>query len=161
MIKIEISGTGDEVRNELLKLLGLQATVAQVQPQVHEESAKETETEQAPSRSRRLPTRKEPAGTSQMSWTEKEAEKLLNKVSPDARRIIAEVAKKPEGCKPSELVQVLGLKSRSVGGQLSSVGKEVKRMGNKPTPLLKVKADGGFVYKLDPIVANVAKKLTG
>lgn len=161
MIKVEVSGTGDEVRNELLKLLGLQAAVAQVQPQVREESAKEPETEKAPSRGRRLPNTKEPAGTSQMSWTEKEAEKLLNKISPDARRIIAEVAKRPEGYKPSELVQVLGLKTRSVGGQLSSVGKEVKRMGNKPTPLLRVKADGEFVYKLDSIVANVAKKLAG
>lgn len=159
MIKIEISGPGDEVRNELLKLLGLQPSVVETPPHGREETVKQPQMQQAPKRGRRARTGKELASAPQAPWTEEEAEKLLKKMKPEARRIIAEVAKRPEGYKRSELMQVLGLKGRSIGGWLGSVGRAVKRIGNKPSPLSREKVNGEFVYKLDSVLANVAKKL--
>ena len=156
MIKIEISGTGDEVRKEMLRLLGLQGPQAPVE--APEGQNQEAEAKATSGRKPRGRAGRKAAATASATWTEEEAEKLLSQIKPNAKRIIAELANKPEGYRRSELVQVLGASEQSVRGQLSSVGGALRRMGRKPSPISKEKADGDLIYKLNSVVAGIAKQ---
>ena len=156
MIKIELSGTGDEVRKEILRLLGLQESTAQTEPPVQEKKSKAAAVQTKPARTRRTGKGRTPAAPPQAAWTEEEAERLLSEIKSNARGIIAELAKKPEGYRRSDLIQVMGSKEQAIRGQLSSVGAALKRMG-KPSPIAREKVDGELIYKLDSVVAGVAK----
>jgi hypothetical protein len=160
MIKIEFNGSGDEVRNEMLRLLGLQ------EPMVQSEGVKEEKSEEAPVQpvqaKERRPRRAKKAGAAAAaSWTEKEAETLIKQIKPNAKNIMTELANKPEGYRISALARALGLQESAVRGQLSSVGFALKRMGRKPSPIKREKIDGKLTYKLDSVVAGVAKQQSG
>jgi hypothetical protein len=150
MIKVEFSGSGDEVRNEMLKLLGLQGPKA--------EAASAPADQPAPVKARRARRGRKAAAPSQPEWTEEEAGILLGEIKPNARKILAELANKPAGYKRSDLIQVLGSSEQAIRGQLSSVGSALRRMKKTPSPISKEKVDGEFTYMLDPAVAGVAKK---
>jgi hypothetical protein len=158
MIKIEFSGSGDEVRNEALKLLGLAEPKTQVQSPVQGRKRKTAAVQPAPAKSRGGRIGRKPATAPPAAWTEKDAETLLNQIKPNAKRIVAELANKPEGYPRSELAQVLGFKEQSIRGQLSSVGFALRRMEKKPSPISRQKIDGEFTYKLDSVVADVVKQ---
>ena len=53
---------------------------------------------------------------------------------------------------------VLESNVQSLKGQLSSVGVALKKMENKSSPLSRESIDGEFAYKLDSVVAGVAKQ---
>jgi hypothetical protein len=157
MIKIEFNGSGDEIRNEMLRLLGLAEPKAESENPVQRRKRKVVEIQPAPVEVRRGRIGRKPATTPSATWTKKDAETLLNQIKPNAKRIIAELANKPEGYRRSELTQILGLQEQSIRGQLSSVGFALRRMGNKPSPISNEKIDGEFTYKLDSVVAAMAK----
>jgi hypothetical protein len=152
MIKFEVSGTGEEVRNELLKLLGLQ------EPQTETIVTKAAGVPPAAARVRRTRRSRKPESAPEVSWTSEEAEKLMNEIKYNAKKILIELANKPDGYQRSDLIQTLGYSEQAVRGQLSSIGSALKRMGNKPSPISKGKIDEVFTYKLDPTVASVAKQ---
>ena len=157
MIKIELSGTGDEVRKEILRLLGLQETMAEPESPPQEEKSKVSAAQTKPVKTRRTRKSRKAAAPAPVPWTEEEAETLLSEIKPNAKKIMAELAKKPEGYRRSELVEALGSKEQSIRGQLSSVGAALKRMGGKPSPILKEKVDGELIYKIDSVVAGLVK----
>jgi hypothetical protein len=158
VIKIEFNGSGDEVRNEMLRLLGLGEPKAQSEIPVQRRKRKVIEVHPAPVEVRRGRVGRKPATTQSVNWTKKDAETLLNQIKPNAKRIIAELSNKPEGYRRSELTRMLGLQEQAIRGQLSSVGFALRRMGNKPSPISNEKVDGEFTYKLDSIVAGMAKQ---
>jgi hypothetical protein len=158
MIKIEFSGNGDEVRNEMLRLLGLAEPKAQSEIPVHRRKRRVAEGQSAPVEVRRGRVGRKPTTTPSATWTKKDAKMLLNQIKPNAKRIIAELSNKPEGYLRSELTQKLGLQEQAIRGQLSSVGFALRRMGNKPSPISNQKMDGEFTYKLDSVVAGMAKQ---
>ena len=157
MIKIEFSGTGEEVRNEMMKLLGLN------EPKIPEESKVKTEKQQVsvikpkPARVRSSRRKRKTPPVLSITWIEEEAKELFDRVSSNARKILAEMAQKPEGYKIKELAQALEIEEKSIKGQLSSVGIALKRMGGKPSPISREKINGELTYKLDPAVADVLK----
>jgi hypothetical protein len=160
MIKIEFNGSGEEVRNEMLRLLGLQ------EPKVQSEGVKEEKSEEVPiqpvqAKGRRQRRARKAGAVVAAAWTEKEAETLLKQIKPNAKNILAELANKPEGYRISALARALGLKESAVRGQLSSVGFALKRMDRKPSPIQREKIDGELTYKLDSVVAGVAKQQSG
>jgi len=162
MIKIELSGSGDEVRNEMLKLLGLQEPKVQTESPVQKkEKSKTAEAQPEPAKVQRARKGRKPGTHPQPAWTEKEAERLLNQIKPNAKRIMVELANKPEGYRKSELVQVLGLKEGALRGQLSSVGNAIRKMEKKTSPISREKVDGELTYKLDSVVAGIAKQQSG
>lgn len=154
MIKIEFNGNGEEVRNEMLRLLGLQESMGQA-GLAHEEVKEETSTKPAKVKGRRQ--RKAEAAAAAI-WTEKEAHTLLKQIKPNAKKIMKELANKPEGYRLSGLAQTLGLQEGAIRGQLSSIGFALRRMDRKPSPIKREKVDGELTYKLDATVANVAKQ---
>ena len=158
MIKIEFSGSGDEVRNEMLRLLGLAEQKVQAESPVQRRKRKVAEFEPALADARRGRAGRKPATTPSATWTKKDAKTLLNQIKPNAKRIVAELANKPEGYPRSELAQVLGFKEQSIRGQLSSVGFALRRMEKKPSPISRQKIDGEFTYKLDSVIADVVKQ---
>jgi hypothetical protein len=158
MIKIELSGSGEEVRNEMLRLLGLQEPKVQTESPAKEETSKTAEAQPEPTEVEHTRKGRKPAIHTQPAWTEEEAESLLNQIKPNAKRIMVELANKPEGYRKSELVQVLGLKEGALRGQLSSVGNAIKKMEKKTSPISREKVDGELTYKLDSVVAGVAKQ---
>jgi hypothetical protein len=157
MIKIEFNGSGEEVRNEMLRLLGLQEPKDPMEV-IKEEVTGKTAQQQDKVKTKRQRKGRKAQGASTPIWSEKEAENLLNQIKRNARRIIAELANKPEGYRISELAQSLGLQESAIRGQLSSVGFALKRMDRKPSPIQRVKIDGELTYKLDSVVAGVAKQ---
>jgi hypothetical protein len=158
MIKIEFSGSGDEARNEMLRLLGLAEKNSEAESPVQRRKRKVAEVEPAPVDARRGQAGRKPATTPSATWTKKDAKTLLNQIKPNAKKIIAELSNKPEGYLRSELTQKLGLQEQAIRGQLSSVGFALRRMGNKPSPISNQKIDGEFTYKLDSVVAGMAKQ---
>ena len=158
MIKIEFSGTGEEVRIEMLRLLGLAEKNSQAESPVQRRKGKVAEVEPAPEDARRGRAGRKPTTTPSATWTKKDAKTLLNQIKPNAKRIIAELSNKPEGYVRRELTQKLGLQEQAIRGQLSSVGFALRRMDNKPSPISNQKTDGQFTYKLDSVVADMAKK---
>lgn len=161
MIKIEFSGSGDEVRSEMLRLLGMPDPKTPIESPARTRKSKSAEVATTPTKARRVRRGRKPAISSQTAWTEKEAEKLLSEIKDNAKRIISELASKPEGYPRAELIQALGLQAQAIRGQLSSVGFALRRMGGKPSPISREKIDGEFIYKLDPIVAGVFKQAPG
>jgi len=154
MIKIEFSGTGEEVRVEMLKLLGLN------EPKASIESKKLTEDKpvaEIKSKATKRNTRQRNRKTG-LAWNEKEVTKLFQAIKPNAQKILLELAKKPEGYPRKDLLQALGLEERSAKGQLSSIGAALRRMGGKPSPISRNKKDGELTYGLDTIVAEVLNR---
>jgi hypothetical protein len=160
MIKIEFSGSGEEVRNEMMKLLGLN------EPTVPEESKVETDKQEVieikPKTARvRSPWRKRRTATAPpTTWTEEGGKELFDRISSNARKILAEMAQKPEGYKIKDLAQALRIEEKSIKGQLSSVGIALKRMSGKPSPISREKIDGELTYKLDSAVTHALKQLS-
>jgi hypothetical protein len=160
MIKIEFNGSGEEVRNEMLRLLGLQEPKVQSEG-VKEEKREEVPVQPTPGKGRRPRRAKKAISVVAAAWTEKEAETLLKQIKPNAKNIMVELAHKPEGYGIGELALALGLQESAVRGQMSSVGFALKRMGGKPSPIKREKIDGELTYKLDSVVAGLAKQQSG
>ena len=162
MIRIEFSGTGDEVRNEMLKLLGLQDIARKaesaLQEKAEEESSQSADSLPAATRSRRTRRKRGQATAQQTIWTEEDAARLMSEIKENARKILVELANRPEGYSRTELVKALGSSDQTVRGQLSSVGSALRRMGKKSSPISRTRVNNEFTYKLDPAVAAVAKQ---
>ncbi len=161
MIKIEFSGTGDEVRNEMLKLLGLSELAKSVETRGLKRVAGQTpqvaEGQPVSARGRRA-RRGRKAATQPTIWTEEDATRLFNEIKDNAKKILVELANNPDGYTRSDLVRALGSSEQTIRGQLSSVGSALRRMGRKSSPISRTKINGEFTYKLDPVVANTAKQ---
>jgi hypothetical protein len=84
MIKIELSGTGDEVRKEILRLLGLQETIAQTESPPKEEKSKVPAAQTKPVKTRRTQKSRKAAAPAQVPWTEEEA---TYESRPNAKKI--------------------------------------------------------------------------
>ncbi len=149
MIKIELTGTPDEIRSEMMMILGMTEN--------QESSSKELSLVSNAEGAQATPTgKKRGRKPAPKPWTEEEAQQFLDAIKPNARRIIVELAKKPEGYKKSELVQALGLAEPQIRGQLSSVGATMRKMENKPYPITKKMMDGRLTYVIDQTVGSVA-----
>src|SRR4051794_24092943 len=60
-------------------------------------------------------------------WDREDLTRLLNEIKPEARAILGELAKRPDGYSFDDLQQTLHLEGLTVGGQLSSVGHAKRR----------------------------------
>jgi hypothetical protein len=65
-------------------------------------------------------------------WTNEELAALWRDVTDGARKILTELAKRPEGYSNIELQQTLGMPGNAIGGTLSSVGVAARKFGPKP-----------------------------
>ena len=80
-------------------------------------------------------------GPEEAPWTEAEITQLWGGFTPNAQRIVAEIARRPDGYPTAALEEAVGLDMARIGGSLSSVGHNMKRLfwdGNtylKPWPL--------------------------
>ena len=160
MIRIEFSGTGEEVRNEMMNLLGLNKPEIPEKLKVKTEKQQVSETKPKPARVKSARRKKRTAQAPSPTWSEEEVKELFDRISSNARKILAEIAQKPEGHKIKELAQALGIEEKSIKGQLSSVGKVLIKMGGKQSPISREKIDGDLTYKLDPAVTDVLKHLS-
>jgi hypothetical protein len=154
MIKIEFNGTGEEVRNEMLKLLGL---CTPEYPAVSnlpgsEQLPVELLAEAKKAHSRR--GRRKVSAVPEV-WTEAQVKRLLDEVRPNAHNILIELAKKPEGYLRKDLAAALNVQEQSIRGQLSSLGAALKRMGGRLSPLSHEVKDGEFTYVIDAGVAAI------
>ena len=158
MIKIEFNGTGEEVRSEMMKLLGLSEPNKLEESKVETEKQEKADIEPKSAKVRVPRKQKRTALAPSVAWTEEESKELFDRVSENARKILVEMAQKTEGYKNKELAQTLGIEVKSIKGQLSSVGKTLRKMGGKPSPISREKIDGEVIYSLDPAVAGVLKQ---
>jgi hypothetical protein len=97
-------------------------------------------------------------------WTEDLIRVLWSRLKSNAKRILVEIAKHPEGIYLEEVDKRLGMDSRSRGGSLSSVGfamNAIRKRRNKDLtwPFRLDRSD--WKYKMNPIVAGFILELAG
>lgn len=92
-------------------------------------------------------------------WTPDEARRLWRELAPEARRILQELARRSEGYPQSNLSKALGLSPREIGGRLSSVGHAMRKLPNKPHPVVRERLNGELVYRLDREVAQIVQNI--
>jgi hypothetical protein len=91
-------------------------------------------------------------------WTPDEVRQLWVSITGDARRVLKEIANKPDGYNRDDLLKALSLQGSQLAGILSSVGHQMKRFPGKERP---VDLDWGiWVYRMPSEVAAEIPKLT-
>lgn len=106
-VTVSIEGTAEEVNNAIRTLAG-------VMGQAHPTEAK------AASR----------------AWSDGEIKTFFGGLKGNARRILREIAKQPEGYPRDQVVANVGMSGRTVGGSLSSVGHNRRKLyPKKPRPV--------------------------
>lgn len=88
-------------------------------------------------------------------WTAEELAQVWNEVTAGARRVLAEIARRPDGYPAAELQQALGMDGKAIGGTLSSVGVVSRRYGER-MPLYVFHWD---LYRMRPRIAEVVRRL--
>ena len=74
-----------------------------------------------------------------------------------SRKVLAEVAKHPDGYPVADLLAVLGVEGQKLGGMLSSLGFAIKRTQGKRDPLVRDWVLGQ--YRLAPDIAATVREL--
>lgn len=90
-----------------------------------------------------------------LPWTAEELAQVWNEVTAGARRVLAEIAKRPDGYPAAELQQALGMDGKAIGGTLSSVGVVSRRYGER-MPLYVFHWD---LYRMRPRIAEAVRRL--
>ncbi|GBD11547.1 hypothetical protein HRbin23_01214 [bacterium HR23] len=99
------------------------------------------------------------AEKAEREWTPGQVRRFWRRLSNDARRVLREMAKHPEGISWTALQQALGMRAREVGGTLSSVGHRMRGFAGLPRPVQKITLPEGKGYRLIPSVAKVIASL--
>lgn len=103
------------------------------------------------------------AQASEHAWSHDELARFWVQLTDPARRVLAEVAKRPAGYTFEDLAQALNTDMRRIGGNLSSVGHTMRRLYrvgdtySKPWPIDGDKYKG--VYRMDTKVAESIRNL--
>lgn len=79
--------------------------------------------------SEQSPQIKRGRGIALKKWTPDEFQTLWQHIRNEARLIMVELAKKPNGYSSMNLQQSLSLGGLSIGGRLSSVGHQIRKLG--------------------------------
>lgn len=73
-----------------------------------------------------------PRAAAAAGWAPEELAVYWGAIRDDARDIVAELAKRPEGYAFDDLQAILGLGAQNIGGRLSSVGHALRKFPGKP-----------------------------
>ncbi len=141
-VTITIEGNEEEIRGTLERLLTPPATAAPTEG----ETAGESEAPAAPAE----------------GWTPEEIEAIWEQITPHSRRILAEIAKRPQGYPFEDLQKVLGLAGLPVAGRLSSVGFAERRVAPQKRSSgakLVTRDYRARTYTMQPEVAEVIRSL--
>jgi hypothetical protein len=88
-------------------------------------------------------------------WTVEELSQVWSEITAGARRVLGEIARRPEGYPAAELQAALGMDGKAIGGTLSSVGVVSRRFGDR-MPLYVFHWD---VYRMRPRLADAVRRL--
>lgn len=142
-VTVTIEGEWSEVQ-ELLARLGERGVAKERVVAVRKEEA---------------PPSPPPEVEAEREWTVAQVRRFWRRLSSDARRVLKEVSKHPDGVAWTSLQQALGMRAREIGGTLSSVGHRMRRFPGLPRPLEKITLPEGPGYRLLPSVAQVIATL--
>jgi hypothetical protein len=144
---ITIEGDESEVRDILLRLAGNEATEkANIPSEIQSQSQSQGET--------KVRTRIEQP----TSWTPDLLRQFWSRLTPNARRIIDEITKHPDGIYQDDLDKRLGMTSKTRSGTLSSVGHAMRGQQFLKLPRL-VKLDRtDWKYKVDHGLARMLRE---
>ncbi|MDP9357829.1 MAG: hypothetical protein M3R02_21585 [Chloroflexota bacterium] len=93
------------------------------------------------------------------AWDEAELGAFLDMIKPDAREILVEIARRPEGYPWAEMQERLGLGGLAIAGRMSSIGHVMNRFpGKKP---LHERDYQRRVYRMDPDTAKMILRYAG
>lgn len=103
-------------------------------------------------------------GATRSPWTPGELARLWDYLTPNAQRVLATVARRPEGYAHEDLVRDLDSDMRSIGGNLSSVGHAMRRLFRSGDTYLKprpIENDYAWRrYRMDEDVAEMVRGLS-
>jgi hypothetical protein len=93
-------------------------------------------------------------------WTPADLKTLWMHTRPEARKIWAEVAKRPEGYPFAEVEKVFGLDGNQIAGRMSSIGHARNRcFPNREVPVKRDYSASGRRYLMDANHAAVIREL--
>ncbi len=141
MVKITIEGNPDEVARTLRRL-GRQAFVDEPQDG-------EQEVEQVSS----VPGDRM---DDKPSLSPEEVTQLLSQITPEARRILEEIARHPDSYTFQDLQRTLNLSGTEIAGRLSSVGHKMRHFRGKAGPVTRDYTQRE--YRMQPELAEVIRR---
>lgn len=145
-LTVTVEGEAEEVREALLRLFG-------GEPAGSPDAGAGSSLRPQPPGDEEPKTPPEPP----LPWTQEELARLWAYLTIPARRVLGEVAERPDGYRLEELEQALGSDMGRIGGNLSSVGHAMRRLYRvgdsytKPWPISRDKYTR--VYLMDEGVA--------
>jgi hypothetical protein len=69
-----------------------------------------------------------------VEWTQEDFAAFWAKVRPDAQKVLAIVAKQPDGCPMTTVEKALGWKGLQIAGRMSSVGHVMRKFPGRQWP---------------------------
>jgi hypothetical protein len=146
-VQIEATANDEASRRELESVLGRLLRLSEARSSNGEPAGATEE----------LPDDGEPA-VNPSQWTFRSFEQLWELLSPGARRVLTELARKPSGYPDRELEAALGMDIQTIGGYLASVGRR-KAQFLAQEPVYRKDATTGWQFVLAPDVAGYIKVL--
>jgi len=86
-------------------------------------------------------------------WSVEEVATFLDMIKPDAREILVEIAKRPDGYPWAEMQEHVGLSGLAIAGRMSSIGHAMNRFPAKQP--LHERDYQRRVYRMDPKYAEI------
>jgi len=74
-------------------------------------------------------------GSPVVDWTPDDFTGLWNGLTADAKALLGEYAKKPEGCSAADIEKALGWTGLQIAGRMSSIGHQMRRYPKRPYPV--------------------------
>lgn len=98
-------------------------------------------------------------GVNPSGWTFRDFESLWYVLSPGAKKVLTEIARRPSGYPDEELAVAVGMKTvQEVGGSLASVGRRLAQFPGRD-PVYRKQGGMGGSYTLAPEVAGFIQVL--
>lgn len=101
--------------------------------------------------------RKNSAPTDKLPLTPEEIPQLINKLTDEARKLLFELAKRPEGYPFADLQRVTRLSGTQISGRMSSIGHKMHNFPGKAEPVTRDYSQR--VYYMQPEVAQAIREL--
>jgi hypothetical protein len=74
-------------------------------------------------------------GSGEVDWTPDDFTGFWNGLTTDAKALLGEIAKKPEGCTAADIQRALGWTGLQIAGRMSSLGHQIRRYPKRPYPV--------------------------
>jgi hypothetical protein len=92
-------------------------------------------------------------------WSPVDLMRLWSWISPGARRVVGEIARRPEGYPVQEMLDRLGFNGPTLGGYLTAWASGLRQFPRKSDPIVRDTSTGQFRMRMDTEIARTIRQL--